>query len=182
MRDQRRLNGPVASCRKRWGSAWSGRDAVIRRALVDKSFSSRPSGDGLSCSPSHIQPTELALCETALCVELLTVGPCGERDGEGIVEVSLFPRGLRSWPSVTAGYAAYDGPYCGTCAADIMAKALNPLYRGRRKSPPGRSRPSHRTPPLNSLGRVLDPYCSSLAAVPIAPVEDFGLKWGCYAD
>ena len=25
------------------------------------------------------------------------------------------------------------GFYCGTCAADIMAKALNPVFGGRRK-------------------------------------------------
>ena len=48
-----------------------------------------------------------------------------------------------------------------------MAKALNPSTAIIVKSLPGRSRPSHRTPPLNFLGRLLDPYCSSLAAVPL---------------
>ena len=32
--------------------------------------------------------------------------------------------------------AADAGPYCCTCAADIMAKALNPVYGGRRKKLP----------------------------------------------
>ena len=29
--------------------------------------------------------------------------------------------------------AADAGAYCGSCAADIMARALNPRYGGRRK-------------------------------------------------
>ena len=32
--------------------------------------------------------------------------------------------------------AAGAGAYCSTCAADIMAKALNPLFDGRRKKLP----------------------------------------------
>ena len=33
---------------------------------------------------------------------------------------------------------ADSGPYCSTCAADIMAKALNPFAGGRRKKLPDR--------------------------------------------
>ena len=78
--------------------------------------------------------------------------------------------------------AADDGPYCGTCAADIMAKALNPLYRGRRKKssrpePPQPSNPSPQLPRACTGSLLLQSGCR-----PIAPVEDFGLKWGCYAD
>ncbi len=49
--------------------------------------------------------------------------------------------------------AADDGPYCGTCAADIMAKALNPLYRVRRKKSPRPElpQPSNRSPQLPSV-------------------------------
>ena len=43
------------------------------------------------------------MCEPTLCVELLTVRPCGEKDGKGIVKSSLFPRGLRSWQTQSPG-------------------------------------------------------------------------------
>ena len=32
---------------------------------------------------------------------------------------------------------AEAGPYCSSCAADVMAKALNPSHGGRRKRLPG---------------------------------------------
>ena len=34
--------------------------------------------------------------------------------------------------------AADAGAYCSSCAADIMAKAINPFYAGRRKKLPVR--------------------------------------------
>ena len=33
-------------------------------------------------------------------------------------------------------HAADAGAYCSSCAAGIMAKALNPFYGGRRRKPP----------------------------------------------
>ena len=36
--------------------------------------------------------------------------------------------------------------YCGSCAADIMAKALNPSYGGRRKRLPRPEQPRPCTP------------------------------------
>ena len=50
-------------------------------------------------------PHEHPFLEPALCVELPTVGPCGEKDGKGIVNSSLFPRGLRPWRTPSAGPA-----------------------------------------------------------------------------
>ena len=38
-------------------------------------------------------------------------------------------------------HAADAGAYCSSCAADIMAKALNPFYGGRRKKLPRPERP-----------------------------------------
>ncbi len=35
-------------------------------------------------------------------------------------------------------HAADAGAYCSSCAADIMAKALNPFFGGGEKSSPGR--------------------------------------------
>ena len=40
--------------------------------------------------------------------------------------------------------------YCSSCAADIMAKALDPFFGGRLKSPAVRSRPSPPLPPRNT--------------------------------
>ncbi len=47
----------------------------------------------------------------------------------------------------TCDHAAAAGAHCSSCAAGIMAKALDPFFRGRRKrlprpEPPKASRPS----------------------------------------
>ena len=47
----------------------------------------------------------------------------------------------------TCGRVADTGAYCSSCAAAIMAKALDPFFGGRRKKlprpePPKASRPS----------------------------------------
>ena len=39
----------------------------------------------------------------------------------------------------TCDCMADAGTYCSSCAADIMAKALNPYFRGQRKKLPDRS-------------------------------------------
>ena len=38
-------------------------------------------------------------------------------------------------------HVADAGAHCSSCAADIMAKALNPFYGGRRKKLPRPERP-----------------------------------------
>ena len=47
----------------------------------------------------------------------------------------------------TCDRAADAGAYCSSCAAAIMAKALNPFFGGRRKK---LSRPEAPSPPLNN--------------------------------
>ena len=46
----------------------------------------------------------------------------------------------------SCGHAADAGAYCSSCAADIMAKALNPFFGGRRKKFP-RPEPIRHPPP-----------------------------------
>ena len=51
--------------------------------------------------------------------------------------------------------AADAGPYCGKCAADIMAKALNHFFgERRRKLPPSAAAQALRSLFIGSLGRV----------------------------
>ena len=38
----------------------------------------------------------------------------------------------------TCDHAADAGAYCGSCAADLMAKALDPYFRGLHKKLPDR--------------------------------------------
>ena len=67
--------------------------------------------DRLSTCPDRVCPlyyvrrSEDRLCEPALYVELLTVRPCGEKDGKGIENSSLLQRGLRSLRTQNAGPA-----------------------------------------------------------------------------
>ena len=54
------------------------------------------------------------------------------------------------------------GPYCSSCAADVMAKALNPCHGGRRKKLPGQhskfpSRPAQTSPALSSQPSLFGP-------------------------
>ena len=56
--------------------------------------------------------------------------------------------------------AADAGAYCSSCAADIMAKALNPSFCGRWKKSP---RPDPPLPQLNSVSS------GNSARMPCAP-------------
>ncbi len=47
----------------------------------------------------------------------------------------------------TCDRAADAGAYCSMCAADITAKALNPLFGGRRKKSPRAEPPRGSAPP-----------------------------------
>ena len=50
----------------------------------------------------------------------------------------------------TSGFCervADTGAYCSSCVADIMAKALNPFYGGRRKKHPRLERTQPSAPP-----------------------------------
>ena len=92
-------------------------------------------------------------CEPALWVELLTVRPCGEKEGRGTVKSSLFPQGLRPWRTQSTGacdHATGVYAYCSSRAADIMAKALNPFFGDGERSSSGRSRSGTPLPPLNT--------------------------------
>ena len=59
----------------------------------------------------------------------------------------------------TCDHVAAAGAYCGTCAADIMAKALNPFFGGRRKKLP----PAEAAKALRSL--------HSTPTLPVVPCE-----------
>ena len=88
---------------------------------LDKS----PAAESYSCSTSG---------------ELMTLAHCGERDGNGTVDLSTLPP--RVWIMANGTCRRCDrpaeaGPYCNPCAADVMAKALNPFHGGRRKRLPG---------------------------------------------
>ena len=50
----------------------------------------------------------------------------------------------------TCDHAVAAGAHCSSCAAGIMAKALDPFFRGRRKKLPSQSRPRPPGPPLNN--------------------------------
>lgn len=68
--------------------------------------------------------------------ELMTVARCRERNREVIVKPSTLPWRAAVMANAKCrrcGRAAGGGVYCSSCAATIMAKALNPRYGGRRK-------------------------------------------------
>ena len=84
-----------------------------------------PAAESYSCSTSG---------------ELMTVAHCGEKDGNGTVDFSTLPPRVSVMANVTCrrcGRPWEAGPYCSPCAADVMAKALNPFHGGRRKKLPG---------------------------------------------
>ena len=67
---------------------------------------------------------------------LLTVASCGLGIGEGSFKSSILSTKAASMASVkcrSCDRAADAGAYCSSCAAGIMAKAFNPVFRGRRK-------------------------------------------------
>ena len=54
------------------------------------------------------------------------------------------------------------GLYCNSCAADVMAKALNPFHGGRRKKLPGQhgkfpSRPAQTSPKPSAQPPLFSP-------------------------
>ena len=91
------------------------------------------------------------LLRTALWVELLTVGALWEEGGKRYRQILSLPTRASAMANAkcrSCYHAADAGAYCSSCAAAIMAKALNPVYGGRRKkSPrPDPSRPSAPSP------------------------------------
>ena len=66
-------------------------------------------------------------------------------------------------------HAAAAGAYSSWCAADIMAKALNPFFGGPRKNPPGRGHPDPPLPSLNtgsSSNTCVQLYAGSFQQIP----------------
>ena len=112
---------------------------------------SRPADHGV-CPSDYVRPTEQPLCEPALCVESLTVRPCGEKDGKGIVNSSLFPRGLRSWRTQSAGPAIMSPTPALTAARaprSLWPRPSTPSTADGERSSLGLSHPGPLLPPLN---------------------------------
>ena len=67
--------------------------------------------------------------------QLMTVGHCEWKNRGVIVKPSLFLEGLviANPTCRNCDRSADAGAYCSWCAAGIMANALNPHFRGRRK-------------------------------------------------
>ena len=63
----------------------------------------------------------------------MTVGHCDAGTAGAIVELSLFLESrARANPTCRTCDRSAD-TYCSSCATGIMASALNPHFRGRRK-------------------------------------------------
>ena len=101
----------------------------------------------------YVGSPEDRLCEPALCVESLTVRSNGEKGGKGNVKPSLFPRGLRSWRTQSAGPAIMVPTPALTAARAPRTSwprpSTPPTADGERGSP-GRSSPDPALPPLNT--------------------------------
>ena len=78
----------------------------------------------------------------AAAQQLMTVGPCDCGTAGAIVEPSLSLEGLgMTNPTCrNCDRSADTGAYCSSCAAGIMASALNPHFRSRRKRLPIKQR------------------------------------------
>ena len=103
--------------------------------------------------PVYVRQSEDLLCEPVLYVELLTVSPCGEEDGKGIVKSSLFPRGLRSWRMQSAGPAvAWPTPALTAARAPRPSwpRPSIPSSAAGGRSSLAQSRPRPPGPPLNT--------------------------------
>ena len=105
---------------------------------------------GPFCPPGYVRQSEDRLCGPALCVELLTIRPCGEKDGKGIVKSSLFPRGLRSWRTQSAGPAIMPPTPVLTAVRAPRTSWLRPSTPSPadgERSFPGGGRPGPLLPP-----------------------------------
>ena len=129
-------------------------------------------GRGLAEVPEHrqglIELEKSPAAESYSCStsgELMTVAHCGEKDGNGTVDFSTLPPRVSVMANVTCrrcGRPWEAGPYCSPCAADVMAKALNPFHGGRRKKLPGQhgkcpSRPGAMSPKPYSKPPLFSP-------------------------
>ena len=80
----------------------------------------------------------------------MKVGHCEWKDQGVIVEFSTLPSkasAMANRTCRTCDRAADAGAYCSSCAAGIMAKALNPFHGRRRKKLPERTRRLSPGPP-----------------------------------